>query len=112
MRHPRVLDEEVLLSALGSVSNGEDTVVEVGTASVGDDTASVALEGELVGLDGNGDWSLVDGSSELSTLGVSADILEGLDLTLTLGLNELASSLSALVWVLRLKHEWAGLNVL
>ena len=84
------------MAALGSVSDGEDTVVEVGSASVGDDTARVALEGELVGLDGNGDWSLADGGSELSTLGVWADILEGLDLTLTLGLDELASSLSTL----------------
>ena len=99
------------MAVLGTVSDGEDTVVEVVSASVGDDTGVVSLEGELVGLDGNGDWSLSDGSLELVSGGVSGDILVGLDLTNTLGLLVHAASISGGVWVGRLGHEWGGLNV-
>ena len=60
-------------------------MVESGSASAGDDTTRVSLEGELVGLDGDGDWSLGEGSSELGARGVGSDILEALDLTLSLG---------------------------
>ena len=109
---PGVLDEEVLLSALSSVSDGEDTVVESGAASAGDDTGVVSLEDVLVGLDSDGNWSLGEGSLELSTRGVSGDILVGLDLTNTLRLGVLAGSLSGMVWVVSLEHEWVGLNVL
>jgi hypothetical protein len=55
---PRVLDKEVVLSVKSTVSDGEDTVIEVGSASGGDDTAGVGLEGELIGFNGNGDWLL------------------------------------------------------
>jgi hypothetical protein len=41
------------LTLLGSVADSEDTVVELLTASGGDDTTSIALEGELVSLDGD-----------------------------------------------------------
>jgi len=64
---PRVLnDVEWTSSSVGSVTNSEDTVVEGSSAgSAGDDTTGVLVEHGLVGLDGNGDWSLVEGSHEL-----------------------------------------------
>ena len=100
------------MALLGSVADGEDTVVELLTATVGDDTTSVALEGELVGLDGDGDWSLCKGSLELRALRVLFDVLVGLDFTLTKGLVVLAVSILGGVWVLGLELEWARLNVL
>ena len=63
---PGVLDKVVFLSVLSSVTNGKDSMVEGGSAlSRGKDTTSVGLENGLVGLDGNGDWSLGNGSLEL-----------------------------------------------
>ena len=63
---PGVLDKVVVLSVFGSVTDSKDSVVEGGSAlSRGEDTTGVSLENGLVGLDGNGDWSLGNGSLEL-----------------------------------------------
>ena len=62
---PGVLDEIVLSAIQNTVADSEDTVVELGSASLGEDTRSVLLEDPLVSLDGDGDWSLVEGSLEL-----------------------------------------------
>jgi len=106
---PGVLDKEEVLSVEGSVSDGEDTVVEVGSASGGDDSRSVTLEGVLVGLDGDGDWLLVDGGLELS--GGLGNINESSNLADSLGGNVLASSISGGVSVVGLELEWVGLDV-
>jgi len=108
---PGVLDEEVVNTVLGSVSDGEDTVVEVGSASGGDDSTGVHLEGELVGLDGNGDGSEVEGGLELGD-GSGGHVLESSDLTDTLGLVVSAGSLGGLVGVVTLGLERVGLGVL
>ena len=51
---PRVLDEPVVATVLGTVADGEDGVIEVGSASdVVHDTSLVELEAGHVGLDGN-----------------------------------------------------------
>merc|ERR1712070_833685 len=63
---PGVSDDVVLLSILNTISDGGDGVIEVGSASGGvENTTSVTLEGHSVGLDGNGNWSLSDGSDKL-----------------------------------------------
>ena len=63
---PRVLDEVVRGTVLGSISDGEDTVIELGSASgSGEDSRLVRLEGDFVGLNGNGDGGFVEGSLEL-----------------------------------------------
>jgi len=63
---PGVLDKVVFLSVLSSVTDGKDSVIKGGsTLSRGEDTTGVSLENGLVGLDGNGDWSLGNGSLEL-----------------------------------------------
>lgn len=107
---PGVLDEEEVLSVEGSVSDGEDTVVEVGSASSGDDTTGVSLEGVLVGLNGNGDWSFSEGSLHLGDR-VGWDVSESRDGTNTLGFGVSAgssASRSGGVWVVRLEHEWVS----
>jgi len=85
-------------------------VVELAAASAGDDTTGVHLEDHLVGLDGDGNWSLGNGGLELG--GRWADILEASDLTNTLGGLVLAGTVSGLVWVLGLELKWGGLDVL
>jgi len=50
---PRVLDLVVVVTALSSVADGEDTVVEVSSAGASEDTRGVELEVLLVSLDGN-----------------------------------------------------------
>jgi len=63
---PGVLDSEELSAVIGTISYNEDTVVERGSAlGGGDNTTGVRVEDGLVGLNGNGDWSLVEGSLEL-----------------------------------------------
>lgn len=100
---PRVTDDVVFLSTLGSVSNGSDGVIEVGTAGGGvEDTASVLLEDGSVGLDGDGDDGLGDGSLELSNA-VAWHVGDGRDLgggTLELGGDASSGNTSTRgVWV-------------
>merc|ERR1719183_91626 len=77
---PRVLDEEVVITVLGTVADGEDTVVESGSALLGsDDTGLVTLEGHLVSLDGDRD-GLLHKDSLHSRDRLGGDILETGDL--------------------------------
>ena len=111
---PGVLDEEVVLSRLGSVSDSEDSVIELGSAGgASDDTGGVGLEDSLVSLDGNGDWSLGESGLKVGTSGVSSDINVVADLSDTLGGVVLASEcLSSGVWVVRLELKRSLLDVL
>jgi len=72
---PGVLDEVVLNAVVGTVADGEDSVVELISTALGDDTTSVRLEDSLVSLNGNGDWAQVESSLELRWA-VSGDIVE------------------------------------
>merc|ERR1711916_319432 len=54
---PRVLH----LERVAVVADGKDTVVKVGAASAGEDTATVQLEGHLVSLDGDRHWASLEG---------------------------------------------------
>ena len=113
---PRVLDLVIRSAVLNAVTNGKDTVIELGAAasSVLEDTAGVALEGTLVSLDGDRDGSLGDGS--LEGLGaVGGHILEARDRNFTLGrviLAALVEEFSALVRVVGLALERSFLGVL
>ena len=112
---PRVLDEEVVVSIFGSVSDSEDTVVELGSAfGRGDDTGLVGLEDSLVSLNGNGNWSLGESSLKVSTSGVLDDIGETSDFTNSLGGVEFAlvpEMVGSSVRIFRFEHEWRFLDV-
>ena len=100
------------MSVKGTVSDGEDTVIEVGSASGGDDTGSVRLEGHLIGFDGNGDWS--DGKGGLHLGGGVSNIGEGGDSSDTLGFVVVAagdSTSTGGVWVFSLGGLSVGGNV-
>jgi len=89
---PGVLDDIVFLTILRSVSNCEDTMIELSsTGRAGDDTTGVMVEDILVGLDGNRDWLLF--KSSLKSGGrISSNISVALDLELTLRAVILATS--------------------
>ena len=101
---PRVLDEPVVLSILGTIADGEDGVIEVGSAlGGGEDTGLVGLEDELVGLDGDGERLLVEGSLHLGLVGWGdIDIAGDLNSGGGEGIGEAASgviTVSRGVWV-------------
>ena len=112
---PGVLDEEVVVSIFGTVSDSEDTVVELGSAlGGGDDTGGIGLEDRLVGLDGDGNWSSGKSSLEVSTGGILNDILEASNFTDSLGGVEFAlvpEMVGTSVWIVTLEHEWGFLDV-
>jgi len=70
---PGVLHLVVVNSIFGSVSNGKDAVIEVGSASGGEHTGLVQLEGGLVSLDGDGD-GLLSKSAHQSSVRVNGHI--------------------------------------
>jgi hypothetical protein len=104
---PGVSNDVVLLSSLGSVSDGSDGVVEAGSASSGvKDTTGVELEDRLVSLNCDGNDLLVDGSLELGdAVGWNLLVSSNLDLTegLLLGVARSGNTLSRGVWVLGLE---------
>jgi len=73
---PGVLNEEVVLTTLGSVTNSSDGVVDGGTAGgAGDDTTRVSLED--VGISSDGDGVGLRLKSRLNGVNILADELEG-----------------------------------
>merc|ERR1712178_574219 len=87
-------------------------MVELGAASAREDTALVELEARLVGLDGDRDRLLLDGSLKLR-LGVGLDIGVARDLDSSWrGLGGRASASLASVGVGRLENIALGLDVL
>ena len=76
---PGVSDEIIILSVLGSISDGSNCVVELGSAEGGvQNTGFVLLEDGFVGLNGHGNWLLGNGGLELSNR-LGWDGLVGLD---------------------------------
>jgi hypothetical protein len=66
---PGVLDNPVVLLSIVSVTNNQDTVVEVSSAvSAVENTTLISLEGSLIGFNGNRDWASVDSIEERGTV--------------------------------------------
>ena len=63
---PRVLHDPVVLSVLSSVSNSQDSVVQLGSTVSVKDSRRVELESTLVSLNGNGDGLKSNSSLESS----------------------------------------------
>jgi len=67
---PGVLDDEGFQETNLLVTDSQDSVIEVSTATSLDDTGAVELEGILIGFDEDGDGEVDEGSLELiSALG-------------------------------------------
>jgi hypothetical protein len=100
---PGVSNEVVVLARLGSVTNGGDGVVEVGSAELGvQDSGFVGLEHGSVGLNGDGNWSLGNGGLQLVD-GLSWDGGIGLDIDLSGVLGGSAGLVNGLVDVVVLE---------
>ena len=93
---PGVLDEEVVNSILSTITNSEDTVVELSSAILGEDTWGVGLERSLISFNGNWNGLFNEGSFQLSSR-VGWDIRVTSNFTNTLGLNVWASTISSSV---------------
>ena len=97
---PGVLDKEVVNSVLSTITNSKDTMVKLSTATLGEDTWGIGLEGSLIGFDGNWNGLFYEGSFQLSS-GVCWDISVAGNFTNTLGLDVFASTINSSVGILR-----------
>ena len=109
---PGVSDNVVLLSVLSSVSNGGDGVVESGSRALGlgDNTTGVVHESGLLGIDGDGNWSLLDGGFQ-GRGRVGRDFMNTGDVNLSGVLGGVASSVSGSVGVVLLEVLGVRLDV-
>jgi len=105
---PGVLEHPVVLTFLGTISDNEDTVIEGSTAEMLHDTTEIKLEEDGTGINGDGDWSLSDGSLK-SRWALWGNVNEGFDLDGTTLSS--ASAISTLVWVLGLGLDWGSFGI-
>lgn len=104
---PGVLDEPVVGSVVGAVSNEQDTVVKAGAAEVLHDAAKVQLPAKA-SIDTNGDWTVLErGSKGLWVLW--RDVREASHLSNSALL--VAGAVSAGVWILSLGLDLVRLDV-
>ena len=112
---PRVLDDDTEISSIWvlSVTYGNDSVVKFVSTAFSDDSGSVLLEGSL-SLDGNSDWSVVEGSNESLRVGKKT-LSDGGRLSFPssmLNLSVVTSSVFGLIWVILLPDKLVGGKVL
>ena len=71
---PRVLDDESFIETNFLVTNSEDGMIKISTATLSDDTRAVALEDIFISFDEDGDGTIDEGSLQLVS-GVRSDEL-------------------------------------
>jgi hypothetical protein len=108
---PGVLDDPEVFSVLGSITNGEDTMVEGSSTESLEDSSVVELPSKGSGINSNGDWSNVEGFNQ-GSWGVDRNILEGFDLELGISGGVVASSVGSGVWVGSFSVHLGTLSVL
>jgi len=72
---PRVLHFPIVLATVGAIADGQDSVIEFGSAHACKDAAFVELEQTLIGLNCDGYWILVQSLHE-TLLVVFSNIFE------------------------------------
>ncbi len=101
---PRVLDDEGFQKTNLFVTDSEDGMVEVSTATGLDDTGAVELESVLIGFDEDGNGEIDQSSLQLiSGLG-SDELVTAVDL-MGLGSREDASTVLGSVGIIRFQFE-------
>jgi len=104
---PRVLDDESFEDTDLLVTDSQDSVIEVSTATSGEDTRLVELEGVLIGFDEDGDGEVNQSSLELiSALGGDELVARGDLVSLTS--IELAGTILSSVGIVRFEFETVG----
>jgi hypothetical protein len=106
---PRVSDNPVVLSSLGSITNDGNTVIKGSAASTGHDSTDVGEAGR--GVNGDRDSSEGGGGVEGKRI-VGWNVGEGDNLSDLLGLDVLANSVSGGVWVVGGLHGSLNLEIL
>jgi hypothetical protein len=101
---PRVLDDESFEDTNLSVTNSQDSVIEISTATSREDTLAVELEDILISFDQDGNGEVDDGSLKLfSGLG-SDELVARVDL-MGLGSRKLASTVLGSVGIVRFEFK-------
>lgn len=83
-------------------------MIEGSSAEMLHDSTEIKLEENATGINGNGNWTLSDGSLE-SRWALWGNIGEGFDLDDTT--LSLAGTISTLVWVLGLSLDWGSFGI-
>jgi len=103
---PGVLDDPVVLAAGSAITNGENSVVELGAASILEHTRLVELKLGLVSLNGDADGLLGDSGNQLSLVVLGNIGIRGNGHSVVSSLGSLASvGASGGVGVVRLGGE-------
>jgi len=101
---PRVLDDESFEDTDLSVTNSQDSVIEISTATSGEDTLAVELEDILISFDEDGNGEVDDGSLKLFS-GLGSDELVARVNLMGLGSRELASTILGSVGIIVFDFE-------
>jgi hypothetical protein len=102
---PRVLNDESFQDTDLGVTNSQDSVIEVSTATSTDDTLAVELEDALVSFNSNWDGAVVSEGSLHVVSGVSSDISITLVGSNSLARVVLAFTVSGSVRIVRFNFE-------
>ena len=106
---PRVLDNPVVNTVLGTVTNSEDSVVNVDTTVLLDNTTGVINESVAASFDANGDGRNVKGGLELGNAVVGDGLVGNNGDGTVVGS---ASTITTSVLVLALEHDRSSLSVI
>ena len=99
------------MATLGTITDSGDGVIEVSsTCFTIEDTTTVELEDRFVSFDGDGNWSLSDGSLELGD-GIWGNVVNVSDENLTVGFLGRTGAILSLVSVVGLKLLWFAFEV-
>jgi len=101
---PRVLDDEGFQETNLLVTNSEDSVIEVSTATSLDDTRAVELEGVLISFDEDGDGEVDEGSLKLVSALGGDELVTSVDLGGFAG-SEVASTVLGSVGIVRFEFK-------
>jgi hypothetical protein len=101
---PRVLDNESFIETNFLVTDSQDSVIEVSTASLSEDTRAVHLEGVFISFDEDGDGSVDEGSLELISA-VGGDELVTTSNLDSLSLLVLAGAILSSVGIVRFEFK-------
>jgi len=107
---PGVFDDESLIETDLFVTNSQDSVIEISTAVLSDDTRAVELEGVLISFDEDGNGTVNQSSLQLVS-GVGSDELVTTSDGNSLGLVVIARTILGSVGIIRFEFKTLASSV-